>query len=338
MTHISTIRIAMAISAQIAPLALSALPRFPAENVKKYYTVQILAAPVENKQAMLSVYESLRDKGCFAYYYPKRVGDRQYLRLRTGIFESPAQARAHAADLRKNEGFDSFITEAEVTVTRFKNQFSIVTAPSGIWLVTDASANELYTPVRGQIDRRHTAPQIAPDGTAIVFYAGGRIVKVQLGMGQTQVLQETVSDAGLLNSIVRWSPDGQCLAYLDAVEWELPTKLWIMRTDGTENRRLIGDETGRTKVKSFFWHPRRNRVFYVVGPTHGTVSLGGSLCSVDLDGARRMIAEASPGDGTEVLSDFRIAGGLLYYRIVRHGPDGKEPQYSFHELALSDLD
>lgn len=338
MTYIATIYIALAIGTEVGPLALSAVPRFAPEESPKCYTIQIMATPVENRQMLLEVYRSLRDKGHLVYYYPKRVGGRQYLRLRAGIFESPARAQAYAETLKRQEGLEFFIAQADVAIARFKDRFRIITTPSGIWLAAGASAKELYVPTRDRIDPEHTAPQIAPDGTAIVFWADSRIVKVTLKTGETRILREAASDGGLLNSIVRWSPDGRYITYLDTTEWELPARLWIMRADGTAHRCLVGDTSGRTKVKSFQWHPRESRVFYVIGPTHGTVSLGGSLCSIDLGGRSRTIVEANPALSMEVLSEFRIADGLLQYWIVHHDPDGKEPQYSLRKSALGALD
>lgn len=338
MTQVATIGMVLAIHTQIGSLALSALPRFPADDAKPGYTIQILAAPLANRQALLAVCESLRAKGHLAYYYPKRVDGRQYLRLRTGIFETPAQARARAKELKEKEGFDGFVATADVAVGRFKNQFRIVTTPSGIWLVSGTSAREVYAPARGQIDLERTSPRISPDGRDIAFYEDHRIVRVTLDTGAVRVLREAGSEDHLLHSIVRWSPDGRSLAYLDTVEWELPTRLWIMRADGTEGRCLINDETHQTKVKSFEWHPYKNRILYVSGPTHGTVSLGGSLCGIDLDGARRTLVPADLSQGVEVLSEFRIANGIVEYRIVHHDADGKEPRYSLHKRTLGELD
>jgi hypothetical protein len=328
----------LAIHTQMGSLAAFAIPRFPPDNLKPCYTVQVLAVPAANRQAVLTVSESLRAQGRFVYYYGKRVDGRQYVRLRTGIFESQAQARAYADELREKEGLDGFIAQADVGVARFKDQFRIVTTPSGVWLVSGTSVKELYAPARGQVDMEHTAPQISPDGAAVAFYADRKIVRVTLNTGAVQILREAASDDALLQSIVRWSPDGRYLAYLDVVEWELPARLWIMRADGTENHCLVGDETKQTKVKSFEWHPYQNRIFYVSGPTHGTVSLGGSLCCAELDGTRRTLVQADMSQGTEILSEFRIASGVLQYRIAQHNPDGKEPQYSLHKRALRELD
>lgn|GEM_PF-533525 len=317
-----------------------AIPHFPAERADRFYTVQILATPPENRRAMLSVYESLRAKGHLVYHCPKRVGGRPFLRLRAGVFERIDEAQAYAEELRKKEGFDGFAARAEVTVGRFKDRFRIVTTPSGIWHTSGVAVKRLlYAPARDEIDLEHTVPQISPDGRALVFYADNRIVRISLDTGEVRVLRQSPSDTdGLLNSVVRWSPDGRYIAYLDAAEWELPTRLWIMRSDGSENRCLLADGTGRTKVKSFQWHPHENRIYCVVGPTHGTVSMGGSLDCLDLDGTCKTIVEANLNEGTEVLSEFRIVEGSLHYYLAHYETDGREPRYSLQERSLRDVD
>jgi hypothetical protein len=51
------------------PLSLSVGgPPFPANKARTYYTVQVLAAPAENQDAFVQVYESLHDKRYLAYY------------------------------------------------------------------------------------------------------------------------------------------------------------------------------------------------------------------------------------------------------------------------------
>jgi hypothetical protein len=169
-----------------------------------------------------------------------------------------------------------------------------------------------------------------------VFYADNRVVKIAVASGESRVLRQATADDELLNSVLRWSPDGRYIAYLDAPEWELPTKLWIMRADGSDNRCLVGDETGRTKAKSFAWHLHEHRIFYVRGPTYGTVSMGGNLHCVDLNATSRPIVETDWSRGSEVHSGFRIAEGVLQYRIVHQDSNGGRPRYSPHERTLDD--
>jgi len=61
-------------------------PGFPADTTNEYYTVQVLAAPIENEQALLRSFRSLRDQGHLVYCSGTRVGGRRYLRLRIGLF------------------------------------------------------------------------------------------------------------------------------------------------------------------------------------------------------------------------------------------------------------
>ena len=111
-----------------------------------------------------------------------------------------------------------------------------------------------------------------------------------------------------------------------------------MRSDGTDNHCLVGNDTSKIRVKSFLWHPRRNRLFYVAGPTHGTVSVGGSLWCADLDGTRRRIVAAGLAEATEVSSEFAITDETLRYRVAHFDIDGRVREYTRHRLSLDELD
>ena len=331
------------ILAQLVPTACRAAPsqsvaRLQTQNPRKSYTVQILSVSAERRPVLLAAFESLKEKGYLAYYCRKRIGGRQYLRLRTGVFGNPSEARAYAEEFRRKEGFDYFIAEADGSVDYFRNRFCVFTTPSGIWLKSGTRVRELYKPAHGEIDTEHTAARISPNGLAVVFYESQRIVKVEISTGEARTLRQAAHEDELLNSIVRWSPDARYIAYLDAVEWERPTKLWIMRSDGTDNRCLVADDTSKIRVKSFLWHPRRNRLFYVAGPTHGTVSVGGSLWCAELDGTRRRIVAAGLAERTEVCSEFAITDKTLCYRVAHFDVDGQVHEYTHHRLSVDELD
>jgi len=309
--------------------------RFPGGTVGAYYTVQVLAAPVGNQRAMLDEYESLRDEGHLVYYCPARVGERRYLRLRTGLFASRRQAQTCAERLRRENGFDPFVARARVFVDSFDERLQVVTTPSGIWRQAAGSAKELYhfQPIFEQA--ADCPARISPTGTNVAFYHDNKIMTVELSSGGPTILKKGTQPDALLRSVVRWSPDGRHIAYLDAVAWELPTRLWVMRADGTNNRCLVRDDSGRTKVKSFLWHPRENKLFYVAGLTHGTVSVGGSLYCTDLTGNRKKIVPARIEDGEEVFHEFCIADHILYYKIARFDADHQEKQYTLRTLDIS---
>ena len=330
------------IMAQLVTTVLSATSENVAERQRdkppRCYTVQILSVSAERRPVLLATCESLKEKGYLVYYCRKRIGGRQYLRLRTGVFTNPSEARAYAEEFRKKEGFDYFIAEADGSIDYFRNRFCVFTTPSGIWLKSTTRVRELYKPADGELDTEHTAARISPDGLAVAFYESQRIVKVEISTGKAHTLRQADHEDELLNSIIRWSSDGRHIAYLDAVEWERPTRLWIMRSDGTDNRCLVADDTSKIRVKSFLWHPRRNRIFYVAGPTHGTVSVGGSLCCADLNGTRRRIVAAGLAEATEVCSDFAITEDTLCYRVAHFNAESRVHEYTHHRLSLDELD
>ena len=312
-------------SATVALLVLSTAPPRPAVAAPRDYTIQILAAPAENESAVSALHDRLRRQGYPVYRYRRQIAGRLYWRLRAGVFQDAAVAKAYAEQLGEKEGFAPFVTavDARVDVSRFADQFQVVTTPSGIWVQTGVSARWIYNAGDKEVDVPSANLCISPDGTAVAFHQAGRILKVTLRTGQIRILKYAGQDDELLDPVLRWSPDGQYLAYLDAPQWEVPARLWVVRSDGADNRCLAGDQTGPRKVKSFVWHPSENRIFYILGPTHGTVSVGGDLLWTDLDGNREVIAAAAPESRTEVRSDFHIADGVLHYTVVRFSADGR---------------
>lgn len=318
-----------------APFPAEARAGLPAELVPPYYVIQILSASAARRDEVRTICEALRHKGYMAYCAEARVRGQRYIRLRLGAFSTRVAALAYATDFALKEGFDYFVVQANVFVDSFGNAFDVVTTPGGIWLKSPTTTKPLYRFRTGN-DATHYCPaRISPTGKAVAFYSDNKIVKIDLPDGLVNVLRAGRHEDELFDCHVRWSPDGQYLAYLDRVGWELPTRLWVMRADGSDNRCLVGDETGTTKVKSFRWHPQANRLLYVAGPTHGTVSVGGDLCSVDLIGRRQTLVKAQPAEGIEVAGDFRIAAGRLRYHLAHFDADRQVCRYTEHHLAIA---
>jgi hypothetical protein len=293
---------------------------------------------MENDRALLRTCRLLRDRGHLVYCSGVRVGDRRYLRLRAGVFGNRTQAEAYAEQFVEPKQGAPFVARAQVFVDSFRDRLEVVTTPSGIWHRTGGRAKELchFEPI---FERAPDCPaRISPAGTQIAFCHDNRIMVVNLRTGRTTTVRQGTRPDELLHSMVRWSPDGKCIAYLDTVAWELPTRLWVVRSDGTNNHCLVGNERGQTKVKSFRWHPRANHIFYVAGPTHGTVSVGGSLYVTDLEGNRRSLAPGDPSSLHEVASDFRIVGHTLYYRIASFDKNGQVRGYTLHDYSIDDED
>ena len=317
------------------PFPGSVLASPSAEEEHPYYTIQVLSAPVARRDEVRAICEMLQHKGYLAYCAEARVRGRRYIRLRLGAFSTRAAAQAYATDFASKEGFDYFVVQADVFSDSFGDAFDVITTPDSIWLKSATTTKPLYRFGAGNDAKGYGPARISPTGKAIAFYHDNQIIKIDLPDGSASVLREGRREEELFQALVRFSPDGQYVAYLDRVGWELTTKLWVMRADGSDSRCLVRDETGTTKVKSFLWHPQANRLLYVAGPTHGTVSVGGDLCSVDLIGHRQTLVKAQPTEGVEVAGDFRIVDGRLCYRLAHFDADAQTCRYTEHHLAIA---
>ncbi len=305
-----------------------------AAEAGRRYTVQIQSVPPARIDHALRTYEDLKAKGHLVYYGHAYVHERVYIRLRAGFFGDRDAAEAYADTLRQKEGFDGFVTQANLAVASFGEAFDIVTTSNDLWLLARGSVRLLYHFDSIEAAATCSAVAICPAGRTVAFACDNRILRIDLDSSAATTLAKGQSEAALFRCALAWSPDGRQIAYLDRVGWELPTRLWIMRSDGDANRCLAGDNTGRTRVKSFRWHPYRDELFYVSGPTHGTVSVGGSLNRVNLQGRRQLVASACVAGRTEVCPQFHIAGGEIHYRIAHFDPDYQEIAYTTQTAPL----
>jgi len=303
-------------------------------NAHPYYTVQLLSAPAARKARVLRAYEALKAKGHLVYCRRAYVHERAYIRLRTGLFTDRDLARGHAEMLRATEGFDGFVARAGLAVASFGGAFDIITTPNDIWFRSETALRALYHFDKTEKAATCSAVAICPAGRAIAFSCDNQIVRIDLQSGAVTVLKQGRSEDALFDSLLAWSPDGQYIAYLDRAGWELPTKLWIMRSDGSHDRLLAGDATGQTRIKSLHWHPNKDKLFYVSGPTYGTVSVGGSLYKVDLHGGRETVVPACPTERTEVCREFRIVGAEILYRLAHFDADYVELEYTMQKIPL----
>lgn len=305
-----------------------------AADAGRRYTVQIQSVPAARIDHALRTYEDLKAKGHLVYYGHAYVHEGGYIRLRAGFFGNRDAAEAYADTLRQKEGFDGFVTQANLAVASFGEAFDIVTTPNDLWLLSQGSLRPLYR--FDSIEAAATCSTIAigPAGRAVAFACDNRILRIDLDSSTATTLAQGQSEDALFRCTLAWSPDGRHIAYLDRVGWELTTRLWIMSSGGGANRCLAGDDTGRTRVKSFRWHPSRLELFYISGPTHGTVSVGGSLYRVNLQGRRDLLVPACLAERTEVCSQFRIAGDEIHYRIAHFDPDYQEITYTTQTAPL----
>ncbi|CAN5486489.1 hypothetical protein BH10BAC5_BH10BAC5_26350 [soil metagenome] len=90
----------------------------------------------------------------------------------------------------------------------------------------------------------------SPDGKWILYEAGGTIYKKRVG-GDTAKVQLTFNGGSFYPS---WSKDGEWIAF--DCNFESPTGghfIWKMRSDGSEQKRIIGnDTTGEVRQPDWF--------------------------------------------------------------------------------------
>ncbi len=299
-----------------------------------WYTVQIQSAPAPAKSRLLETYADLKTKGYLVYCQDAYVHDRAYVRLRMGLFRRRDTARQYAETIRQSEGFDYFIARTDLAVESFGDVFDVVTTPNDIWFRSDTSLRPLYHFDHAQATATCSVIEISPTGQHVAFVCDNRLIRIDVRDGATVALKQGETEDALFQSVLAWSPDGQYIAYLDRTGFEQPTRLWIMRSDGTQDRCLIADDTGRTRVKSVRWHPSGNELFYVSGPAHGTVSVGGDLYRVDLHGRSEIVVRCSQKERTEVCHAFCVGDDAVHYRLAHFGQDYQVRQYSAHMLGI----
>jgi len=130
------------------------------------------------------------------------------------------------------------------------------------------------------------APQPTPTPTRPpTFIPGpglGRLAYVQGGDIWVKTLPDAepqrLTDDGR-NSVPRWSPSGQWLAFRKG-----DYQFWVMRADGTRSRSLVEEAA----LGAFAWAPAGDRLAYVAGGELWTINAGGTdpavLVPQDLSG------------------------------------------------------
>jgi Tol biopolymer transport system component len=88
------------------------------------------------------------------------------------------------------------------------------------------------------------SPSWSPDGKNIAFALGDSIYRIRAdGRGRTRIVN------GLVNPVVRWSPDGRKLLYTS--DDHARADAWIADVDGTHRRRMLHDQP----IYGITWRP-----------------------------------------------------------------------------------
>ena len=299
-----------------------------------FYSLQVKALPIAEQKQGLELYETLKQTGYLVYYYSAEVDGKEWLRIRVGHFSNKEQAKQTGEAMKKTKGIGYFIDKAELFVDHYQNQLEVITSPSAIWLKTANQTKEIYhfNGFNGLDLIKHTQAIISPSGKEIVFYYDHQLLRLEIDSGKSQ----TLTKDGLLDSQPAWSADGKYIGYLDYSEWETPTSLCIIAVETAQNTCLVkNNEKTQKAVKSFYWHPRKNLLFFVEGPAYGTVSVGGNLYSVDLKGHRKEMVTAKEDHQEEVATKFSIKNDTITYTVVQFDKAYTKPTTSTtHQIKI----
>ena len=124
---------------------LLTVPAIPAAlpEQSQYYSIQFTSIPMADKQKALTLYEQMKAKGYLVYFFRTEVKGTNWVRLKVGLFPTMTRAREFGVRFKEQEGFDFFVTNADVRVYTPDTKHQIVLTPNSIWMADKAGHLEL---------------------------------------------------------------------------------------------------------------------------------------------------------------------------------------------------
>ncbi|MEN8244784.1 MAG: tetratricopeptide repeat protein [Thermodesulfobacteriota bacterium] len=123
-------------------LAVPAIPAVLPEQ-GQYYSIQFTSIPMTHFEKVLTIYERLKAKGYLVYFFKTEVKGTNWVRLKVGLFPTMTQAREFGARFKEQEGFDFFVTNADVRLYASDGGHQIILTPNAIWIDDKAGQREL---------------------------------------------------------------------------------------------------------------------------------------------------------------------------------------------------
>ncbi len=307
---------------------------------EKLYSIQVRAVPMAEKADGMATYRALRDKGYLTYTYKAEVDGNPWLRVAVGVFDSVDEAADFGNTFSARESRDHFVAVAPVWVVAGEGGDFVVT-PSALWTHQDGKTREVLAfddpPPKGFAAPHGIQLRPSPDGRAVAFQYGTRVYAAHLGDDEAKRLSgdKEFPAEHIYGPDPHWSPSGRYVAFHDFLEPEVNTGLWVARANGSGLRKLV--DYGQYAVRGFVWHPTEDRIFFVKSYSMGSVSVGGPIQSVDMDGAIRTVLDQDKDAYQELAGPLRIEDGHLHYRRAQFDDNWVIQGYTDERVPLAGL-
>lgn len=323
-------------------LAVTATPLWAAGSgaAADYYSIQVRAVPPAGRKEGLATYQRLRQQGYQSYIYGAKIRGEKWYRVAVGLFESRTAAADFGAAFTQATGMDNFVIKAPVRVLPGSDGEAFILGPSALWVSINGVRRELFAyDVNPQNRSRLPAPIVAvpsPDRRALILQFDHRLYFADIDRPAAVSLMDRRMP-GIYQPQPRWSPSGRYIAFLDMLELEVATGLWIVRADGSGLRCLACNRTGRSAVRWFVWHPTEERVLFIEAFSQGVVAVGGDLLSAETDGTVRPVTAIKRGKREEIAGDLTFSDGFLNFRRVQFDDNYNEKTFTAERLPLDAL-
>ncbi|HVM33797.1 MAG TPA: hypothetical protein VM784_00425 [Actinomycetota bacterium] len=195
---------------------------------------------------------------------------------------------------------------------------SPIPAQPQLWVVDADGGNETLITESWSIG----APEWSPDGTELVYAAGGLFVADADGGNPVRITPDGESALD-----PRWSPDGRWIAYSSHDPSQTPSQaLRLISPDGRERRTIAPGG-----VTAIDWAPEGSRLSYV----RGAPGAPGNLYTVDVgSGTETLVATGASYDWTEWAPDGSLIAFHGWDRALEVvGPDGSGRRTLSHGLT-----
>lgn len=302
---------------------------------EQFYTVKVNNACKDGATCYDMLDKFVKD-GVLAFVVKDKNSCTHMTQIMAGIYETSTEAKEAAEALSEAYGVKCVVGESyDISTTNFKDKFTVINTPGGIWLSEAGKYTRLFDYGRGFAGVKESTDNkvsISPSGKEIVFYFKGMIYKHDIVKGKDTILVNSGREGlDLLKSSPQWSYDGKYIAFLDKLAYKASTCLRVVDNTGAEMKFLHDNTNKKEAVLSFKWDPAKNVVYFVEVFDQREVPVGGKLLMADMSGKTKTLVE--PEANSDVDRHFRLEGEKLIYSQNKYNKIDKS-QYTSEEREL----